>query len=946
MVLNFDFLSGWRRSDASQQMSLTPVASQEEGYAEGDDDAQGVLLRPRGPFPADAVGIDARQGLWWLVQDSDLLFFPFPGEPSSPLGAYALPDAKLQAACVAPLTGAVYKGSSSIRKPTLAVVFSDWRISVFPNGPRVDLGRPPGIPAEEVPAFVRSAAPHPGHGCVGVVLVVGTQSGLLFSLFLTQEGPGGPGSFKVEAGKFWPTVSEHCLYNFFKRVRRFRTGADVSQDRHMQEETPFLAQKIETVSASSSSSLFATLAWNQEQLAYYTHPRWVGAADLVWTVSLAQLVAGDPSTKLLSVCYGGKNEGCDDSILVLYRGKDTAGSEASLLARLAWPARTAPVQSSCQQGEVVGPPSPVNGPGFVVAFGDIVVSAIKVEGGDRFAICMTGLAGQRLQAGVSQIVDYGILGLSLLPEGISGGHMQVLTPHGLLSCPQDMTAVGKETGGQLPSTADAFIQMAYGLFDAGQEEQAVSISVRAFSQVGAQPMLLAVEQRTRKLLDADTSPKRTAREPLDIRQMLITKARSLEHWLQFLQKVGIWIRMGSAPNITSAQQNVVEACERAAAAMRLVEYHDTASDVFASAIHNALDQGMVQEAEDEKRSFFNCLSGCERLLGSLAEYPRTLPFGSGGAWDAVIFVQSVVSAFLDAALEKRSQILASYPMALPVPEPQMSRRYFGSKRCSRVPPWSGVGSGWLMSVSVQRALEDLRVVSLEVLPTVPRRHLPLLDAQAIRVVQGLQQLCRGILLAAYASFSDLHCTAMAKIRKEVLSHLADAEACLVEKATVSGQQLRTLQFAEEFEDLELFIKLAANADVKRLDEQMAASEKFRPHAFVYCLQQPRLHPLFFRLLRLFPPSSEALEELLSPYPELRWTLELSGLAEASKSRWPVAAHSVKQMAEKAAANERLDATRRKVMAAVASIAAAATQMQETPAALAAFRHDALGQTCS
>eukprot|EP00439_Symbiodinium_sp_Y106_P077487 s864_g16.t1 len=541
---------------------------------------------------------------------------------SSPLGAYALPDAKLRAACVAPLTGAVYKGSSSIRKPTLAVVFSDWRISIFPNGPRVDLARPPGIPAEEVPAFVRSAAPHPGHGCVGVVLVVGTQTGLLFSLFLTQEAGS---TFKAEAGKLWPTVSEHCLYNFFKRVRRFRTGADVSQDRPLQEETPFLAQKVETVSASSSSSLFATLAWNQEQLAYYTHPRWVGAADLAWTVSLAQLVAGDPSTKLLSVCHGGKNDACDDSILVLYRGKDTAGSEASLLARLAWPARTSPVQSSCQHGEVVGPPSPVNGPAFVVAFGDIVVSAMKVEGGDRFAICMTGMAAQRLQAGVSQIVDYGILGLSLLPEGISSGHVQVLTPHGLLSCPQDMTSVGKETDGQLPSTADAFIQMAYDLFDAGQEEQAVSISVRAFSQVGAQPMLLAVEQRTRKLLDADTSPKRTASEPLDIRQMLITKARSLEHWLQFLQKVGIWIRMGSAPNITSAQQNVVEACERAAAAMRLVEYHDTASDVFASAIHNALDRGTVQEAEDEKRSFFNCLSSCERLLGSLAEYPRTLP---------------------------------------------------------------------------------------------------------------------------------------------------------------------------------------------------------------------------------------------------------------------------------------------------------------------------------
>ena len=149
---------------------------------------------------------------------------------------------------------------------------SDWK----KHGSSNRRARPPGIPAEEVllcvpmdccrhrqemccqvPAFVRSAAPHPGHGCVGVVLVaqhsllckshrrrqrsrvrawikVGTQTGLLFSLFLTQEAGS---TFKArhdghwrqcrerlqteaEAGKLWPTVSEHCLYNFFKRVRR------------------------------------------------------------------------------------------------------------------------------------------------------------------------------------------------------------------------------------------------------------------------------------------------------------------------------------------------------------------------------------------------------------------------------------------------------------------------------------------------------------------------------------------------------------------------------------------------------------------------------------------------------------------------------------------------------------------------------------------------------
>ncbi|CAE6967122.1 unnamed protein product [Symbiodinium natans] len=737
-------------------------------------------------------------------------------------------------------------------------------------------------------------------------------------------------------------VSEHCLYNFFKRVRRYRTGADVSQDRHLEEETPFLAQKVEIIRAGSTSNLFATLAWNQERLAYYAHPRCVGAADLAWTISIMQLVAGEPSTRLLSICHTGTDDACDDSLLVLYTGKDAKeGDQASLLCRLAWPAHTAPPQSSCEQGEVVGPTAPMHGPGFVAAFGDIAVCAVKAEGDERFAICMVGIAGQRLQAGVSQMVEYGILGLLLLPEGIGAAHLQVLTPHGLLSCPQDMLANGKD---ELPSTADAFIQMAYELFDAGQEDQAISISVRAFSQVGAQPMLLAVEQRTLQLLDADTSPKRTGREQLDLRQMLITKARSLGRWLQFLEKVGIWIRMGNAPNITSARQKVVEACERAAAAIRLLEYHDTAPDVFASAIHNALDKGADEGSEDDSRVFYSCLSSCERLLASLAEYPRTLPFGSGGAWDAVIFVQTVVCAFLDAALEKRSQVLAAHPMALPAAEPQMLRRYLVTRH-GRVPS-SAVGSGWLMALSVQRALEDLRVVSLEVLPTLPRQHLPLLDAQAIRVVQGLQQLCRCTLLAAYASFCDLHCTQMAKVRHEVLSHLADAEACLAEKATVSCSQLRTLQFAEEFEDLELFIKLAANADVKRLDENMAASETFRPHAFTYCLQHPRLHPLFFRLLRLFPPSSETLEELLSPYPELRWTLELSGLAEASSSRWPLAAHAVKRIGEKAAASERIDATRRKVMEAVASIASAAARAEDTPAALASFRHYAQAQACS
>jgi len=228
-----------------------------------------------------------------------------------------------------------------------------------------------------------------------------------------------------------------------------------------------------------------------------------------------------------------------------------------------------------------------------------------------------------------------------------------------------------------------------------------------------------------------------------------------------------------------------------------------------------------------------------------------------------------------------------------------------------------------MSSSIQRALEDIRTLSLEVLP-VPKQRLPLLDAQALRVIEGLQQLCRSSLRAAHASFVDIHANPMAKFREAVLKDMAYAEASLHENAKILKH--RTLALSEEFEDVEVFVRLSALIDLPRLDSMMLRSEAFRRRVFEQCLAEEQLHPLFFRMVGCFPPTKSLLEELLQPYPELRWTLELNALTEVfNTGQWPAALHTVKEIAIKAM--ERADTTkdqnRTKSLKALAAIATAA-----------------------
>ena len=94
---------------------------------------------------------------------------------------------------------------------------------------------------------------------------------------------------------------------------------------------------------------------------------------------------------------------------------------------------------------------------------------------------------------------------------------------------------------------------------------------------------------------------------------------------------------------------------------------------------------------------------------------------------------------------------------------------------------------------------------------------------------------------------------------------------------------------------QVFVRLAAFNDLPRIDRMMG-SEPLKKRLFEECLVEERLHGLFFRMLRCFPLSRQLLEELLRPYPELHWTLELN---EARPTEWPCALHSVKEIALKA-----------------------------------------------
>lgn len=257
----------------------------------------------------------------------------------------------------------------------------------------------------------------------------------------------------------------------------------------------------------------------------------------------------------------------------------------------------------------------------------------------------------------------------------------------------------------------------------------------------------------------------------------------------------------------------------------------------------------------------------------------------------------------------------SFPMLLPPPEAETMERYLDG---SAQPP-RAIGSDWLVSPRMRTLLEDLRLINLEVIPKSAAQGLPLLNAQALRVVDSFQDLCRSSLRAGLASFCDLRGPSMAQFRGSTLMHLAQAEARLA-VAPGEGPQ-RALVLAEEFEDIEAIVHLAAASDPARLDNLLARSDTFRTVALEQFLRAKSLQPFFFRTLERLNVPDALRDKLLEPYPELQWTLDVHAIKGTSTESDQTSIFEVVQRKTAAMAQrERHSAAKRETFAALSTLA--------------------------
>lgn len=476
------------------------------------------------------------------------------------------------------------------------------------------------------------------------------------------------------------------------------------------------------------------------------------------------------------------------------------------------------------------------------------------------------------------------------------------------------------------ANADGRLKHAFSYYSAGQEDRASSAITHMFSHCSVQEVVESLELLSGEMLDvsdADAECWRGVDSAVSSRHLLFDKARDTYQWLSFLERCGVWAGLNGAAGSLRIRQRVCEVCERVAATSRLRELDDCAPRVFQVAIMRTVrENASVYSAKghhengenaNEANKYYSKVSACEHVLAGIAEYPRTLPLGSSDVIDAVLFANAAVSAFMEAALERRSQVIAAFPSLLPLPSaPSQATCMPAATALPRA-----VGSDWLLSDCVQRALEDLRLVNLEVIPSGKTiEALPLLAAQGQRVAESLNDLCRTTLRVAHASIGDLHNSTMMKLTRPVIQHMAEAE----ETATHASGPQRTLTLAEEFEDVEAFVVLAAKHDLARLDEHLGNSTHFRSQAMTYFLRHPELRPLFFRTnQRLEIPRAEV-EELMAPFPDLRWILDVHGLgSQTSESSWLHALKKVGSHASDSARGETRSSAKRDAFAALASI---------------------------
>lgn len=891
------------------------------------------------PMCSDSVGMDHAAGVWWTVGVDEIRYFDLSDSLRKPIATQALlKDMAVTPSCIAAHVGLGQHMQGLHGAGFCAVaVCADMRMAVYNCGVSTFLSRPVTAPADEVPTDVLIGSRGVAGGYFLVIEVL-TKAGHIFSLTLEHSGD----SFSVvpTPGRL-QDPEDTGLFRLFKRIRLSFGGVQVAEApshfTQLEAGPPLFAAECVPDPAGTG-----VLAISSQTIAFFVRgePQWV---------ALAADVLREPQPQLLAMCVP-RDE--PQGVLLLYKNSSsfslgTYGKDATVLVRLAWPSRAEPPEAIQEFSQVqVGRQVPsdsiddISQSIFLASSGSATVVATCVNAQPRRFLVSTVYNTQTglVSASANPLsIEASILGLSVVVDG-TVARIVMLTPHGPLDSPLDpqiavsatrdidLTAPSVEEGIPPASDSAGALSSAYFLYCNGKQDLAKKAIIIAFSRLDGVDIRAALENRTWEIANqSDTSGPRwqDVRGDVVSRHLLFDKARDLQQWAAFLTETGVWTHLGSDPDAYAARYAVAEACERVAAATLLRDLHDRTPKIFARAIHDTLQgaeygasqlTGDAAEAESmEMLRFYGKVTSCERIFGGLIKYPRSLPLGSNDVAQAVLLVQQIAVAFLDAALGRRQQLSTALPTLLPQPSAQQARRYL--KNSTRPP--KVMGSQWLVCPSMRKDLDDLQQLIIVAAPSRAVQGFALLDAQGLQLLEILRELCCAQLETANACFGDLHCPSMSNLRRRVLCHLEQAERGL---PLHDGCQ-RTLLLAERFEDIAALVSLSAECDPSRLEGHLQASQEFRYEVLAHCLQNKRLWPHFFQILKNHPVPAGKLEDLMGPYPELRWTLDVKDMGEhSSEADWQAALKQIESRASAVMRKEVRSASKQDAFGALAAIA--------------------------
>merc|ERR1719410_2777592 len=106
---------------------------------------------------------------------------------------------------------------------------------------------------------------------------------------------------------------------------------------------------------------------------------------------------------------------------------------------------------------------------FMTALGHTVVAAVQVQK-HQHVLVAAQLTERGLEFSGRQCMEAEVLALAVMPGG-TAGQIAVLTPHGLLICPQQQSDIAIEEKDAILSFTDPVedLQLAYSLYSTGQE---------------------------------------------------------------------------------------------------------------------------------------------------------------------------------------------------------------------------------------------------------------------------------------------------------------------------------------------------------------------------------------------------------------------------------------------------------------------------------------------